>query len=46
MNTEHLYTADFPEEHKVQVVDIILYITKNDLKELDAVVICKDKEVT
>ena len=44
MNTEHLYTADFPEEHKVQVVDIVTLYHEKRFEELDAVVICKDKE--
>ncbi|MCC4858835.1 hypothetical protein LMH78_23725 [Vibrio lentus] len=44
MKTSHLYTADFPEAHKVQVVDIISLYHEGRFEELDAIVICKDKE--
>ncbi|WP_135455843.1 hypothetical protein [Vibrio echinoideorum] len=44
MKTSHLYTEDFPEAHKVQVVDIISLYHEGRFEELDAVVICKDKD--
>lgn len=44
MKTSHLYTADFPEAHKVQVVDIISLYHEGRFEELDAVVICKDRD--
>lgn len=44
MKTSHLYTADFPEEHKVQCVDIITLYHEGRFEELDAVVICKDRD--
>ncbi|MFA0630709.1 hypothetical protein AB4589_23545 [Vibrio sp. 10N.222.49.A3] len=43
MKTSHLYTADFPEEHKVQYVDIVTLYHQGRFEELDAVVICKDR---
>lgn len=44
MKTSHLYTADFPEKHKVQCVDIITLYHEGRFEELDAVVICKDRD--
>ncbi|WP_045414314.1 hypothetical protein [Vibrio owensii] len=44
MKTSHFYTADFPEEHKVQCVDIISLYHEGRFEELDAVVICKDRD--
>ncbi|WP_019350541.1 hypothetical protein [Vibrio splendidus] len=43
MKTSHLYTKGFPEKHKVQVVDIITLYHQGRFDELDAVVICKDR---
>ncbi|MCR9909698.1 hypothetical protein NB545_19885 [Vibrio campbellii] len=43
MKTSHLYIADFPEEHKVQYVDIITLYHEERFEELDAVIICKDR---
>lgn len=44
MNTAHLYDVDFPEAYRVQDVDIITLYHEGRFEELDAVVICKDKE--
>lgn len=44
MKTSHLYNSDFPEEHKVQVVDIITLYHEGRFDKLDAVVICKDND--
>ncbi|MFL9799271.1 hypothetical protein AB6C80_008560 [Vibrio cyclitrophicus] len=44
MKTSHLYTADFPDAHKVQVVDIISLYHEGRFDELDAVVICKGRD--
>ena len=44
MKTSHLYTADFPEEHKVQYEDIITLYNERRFDELDAIVICKDRD--
>ena len=43
MNTTHLYNTDFPEVHKVQNTDIITLYHEGRFKELDDVIICKDK---
>ncbi|WP_076590269.1 hypothetical protein [Vibrio ostreicida] len=44
MKTSHLYTADFPKEHKVKCVDIITLYHEGRFEELDSVVICKDRD--
>ncbi len=44
MNTIHLYDANFPEAYKVQDTDIITLYHEGRFEELDAVIICKDKE--
>ncbi len=44
MKTSHLYTADFPEEHKVQYEDIITLYNERRFDELDAIVVCKDRD--
>ncbi|MCR9845934.1 hypothetical protein [Vibrio antiquarius] len=43
MNTTHLYNTDFPEVHKVHNTDIITLYHEGRFKELDDVIICKDK---
>ncbi|MBB1440969.1 hypothetical protein H5202_20380 [Shewanella sp. SG41-4] len=43
MKTEHLYGIDFPDEHKVHEVDIVKFYHEQRFDELDAVVVCKDK---
>ncbi|WP_430457918.1 hypothetical protein [Rheinheimera sp.] len=44
MNTTNLYDDNFPQAHKVQDVDIITLYHARRFEELDAVVICKDRE--
>ncbi|MGR5281401.1 hypothetical protein [Photobacterium damselae] len=44
MNTTHLYEHNFPEEHKVTDVDVVTLYYEGRFEELDAVVICKDRE--
>ncbi|MEZ8158769.1 hypothetical protein ACED66_21250 [Vibrio splendidus] len=44
MKTSHLYTANFPKEHKVKCVDIITLYHEGRFEELDSVVICKDRD--
>lgn len=44
MKTNHLYPVRFPKEHKVQHVDIISLYHEGRFKELDAVIICKDRD--
>lgn len=43
MRTSHLYDDDFPEEHKVQDIDIVTLYHERRFEELDAVIICKDR---
>ncbi|MGF1743924.1 hypothetical protein [Vibrio minamisatsumaniensis] len=43
-NTNHLYLADFPVEHKVQPADIVTLYHEKRFDELDAVVVCRDKD--
>ncbi|CAK4070093.1 hypothetical protein [Vibrio sp. 16] len=43
-NTDHLYLADFPVEHKVQPADIVTLYHEQRFNELDAVVVCRDKD--
>ena len=42
MPTNHLYNKDFPEQHKIQDVDIVTLYHERRYPELDKVVICKD----
>ncbi|EKO3551204.1 hypothetical protein I2712_004189 [Vibrio fluvialis] len=42
-NTDHLYFANFPVEHKVQLYDIVTLYHEKQFDELDAVVVCCDK---
>ncbi|RAS59653.1 hypothetical protein DET48_12518 [Vibrio diazotrophicus] len=44
MKTDHLYNVDFPENHKVQNVDIITLYHQGRFEALDSVVICKDRD--
>ncbi|WP_258006807.1 hypothetical protein [Vibrio diazotrophicus] len=43
-NTNHLYLADFPVEHKIQPTDIVTLYHEKRLDELDAVVVCRNKD--
>lgn len=43
-NTDHLYLADFPVEHKVQPADIVTLYHEKRFDELDGVVVCRDKD--
>ncbi|MGY0616782.1 hypothetical protein [Vibrio sp. FJH11] len=43
-NTDHLYLADFPVEHKVQPADIVTLYHEQRFDEMDAVVVCRDKD--
>lgn len=43
-NPDHLYLADFPVEHKVQPADIVTLYHEQRFDELDAVVVCRDKD--
>ena len=43
-NTDHLYLADFPVEHKVKPADIVTLYHEQRFDELDAVVVCRDKD--
>ncbi|TOJ17795.1 hypothetical protein CGI47_06290, partial [Vibrio parahaemolyticus] len=42
MPIEHLYLDSFPEQHKVQEVDIVRLYHEGRFDELDKVVVCKD----
>ncbi|ASK78998.1 hypothetical protein CF386_07985 [Paraphotobacterium marinum] len=42
MPTKHLYDHKFPEQHKIQDVDIVTLYHEKRYQELDEVVICKD----
>ncbi|OEF44186.1 hypothetical protein [Vibrio splendidus] len=44
MDTSKLYLPDFPEEHKVKDIDVVTLYHERRFKELDEVVICKDKK--
>ncbi|EGQ9698347.1 hypothetical protein FWP48_02645 [Vibrio parahaemolyticus] len=44
MDTSNLYLPDFPKQHKVEDVDVVTLYHEGRFEELDAVVICKDKE--
>ncbi|WP_045395060.1 hypothetical protein [Vibrio rotiferianus] len=44
MKPEHLYESGFPDEHKTQTVDIVKIYHEQRFDELDAIVVCKDKE--
>lgn len=44
LNTDHLYTADFPVENKIQLAEIISLYHEQRFDELDAVVVCRDKD--
>jgi hypothetical protein len=44
MNTLDLYDVNFPQAHKIQDVDIMSLYHAGRFEELDAVVICKDRE--
>lgn len=43
LNTDHLYLADFPVKHRVQPADIVTLYHEKRFDELDAVVVCRDK---
>lgn len=43
-NTDHLYLSDFPVEHKIQPTDIVTLYHELRFDELDAVVVCRDKD--
>ncbi|HDM8062776.1 hypothetical protein ACXZ7R_24230 [Vibrio campbellii] len=43
-STEHLYLAGFPAEHKAQPTDIVTLYHEQRFDELDAVVVCRDKD--
>ncbi|WP_220745232.1 hypothetical protein [Shewanella colwelliana] len=44
MDTSKLYLPDFPQLHKVKDVDVVTLYHERRFEELDAVVICKDKD--
>ena len=44
MDTSKLYFPDFPQQHKVKDVDVVTLYHERRFEELDAVVICKDKD--
>ncbi len=44
MDTSKLYLPNFPQQHKVKDVDVVKLYHEGRFEELDAVVICKDKE--
>lgn len=44
MDTSKLYLPDFPQQHKVKDVDVVTLYHERRFEELDAVVICKDKD--
>lgn len=43
MKFEHLYEVSFPDEHKAQTMDIVKLYHEQRFDELDAIVICKDR---
>ncbi|EJC1072924.1 hypothetical protein MX230_002506, partial [Vibrio cholerae] len=44
MDTSKLYLPDFPQQHKVKDVDVVTLYHERRYEDLDAVVICKDKD--
>ncbi|PML49511.1 hypothetical protein BCT76_08960 [Vibrio tasmaniensis] len=42
MPINHLYTGGFPEQHKVQEVDVVTLYHEGRYDELDKVVVCRD----
>ncbi|ABU69542.1 hypothetical protein [Vibrio campbellii] len=44
MDTSKLYLPDFPQQHKVKDVDVVTLYHERRFEELDAVVVCKDKD--
>ncbi len=44
MYTSTLYDADFPAQHKLQDVDVVTLYHEKRFDELDAVIICKDRD--
>ncbi|CAM3055599.1 MULTISPECIES: hypothetical protein [Gammaproteobacteria] len=44
MQTDHLYEASFPTAHKIQDTDLIRLYHEQRFDELDAVIVCRDKE--
>ncbi|HHX8273435.1 TPA: hypothetical protein ACVOYM_001771 [Vibrio diabolicus] len=44
MDTSKLYLPDFPQQYKVKDVDVVTLYHERRYEELDAVVICKDKD--
>lgn len=44
MDTSKIYFPDFPQQHKVKDVDVVTLYHERRFEELDAVVICKDKD--
>ncbi|KAB0458879.1 site-specific integrase [Vibrio kanaloae] len=44
MDTSKLYLPVFPEQHKVKDVDVVTLYHEGKFEELDAAVVCKDKE--
>ncbi|WHR54342.1 hypothetical protein O8413_23405 (plasmid) [Vibrio furnissii] len=44
MDTSNLYLPNFPQQHKVEDVDIVTLYHERRLEELNAVVICKNQE--
>ncbi|TOB92706.1 hypothetical protein CGJ97_15815, partial [Vibrio parahaemolyticus] len=43
MTNPYLYTADFPEQHRIINSDIISLFHNQDWDALDEVVVCRDK---
>ena len=43
MDTTHLYSSSFPEQHKVQDLDVVKLYHEGQFDKLDIVTVCKDR---
>ncbi len=44
MDTSHLYSSNFPEQHKVQDIDVVKLYHEGQFDKLDIVTVCKDRD--
>ncbi len=44
MATSHLYSSNFPEQHKVQDIDVVKLYHEGQFDKLDIVTVCKDRD--
>ncbi|WP_407161150.1 hypothetical protein [Aeromonas caviae] len=44
MDTTHLYSSSFPDQHKVQDIDVVKLYHEGQFDKLDIVTVCKDRD--